>query len=172
MAGAEEEPILARVRAIGPRLEALGEADLAATELSAEAVELLRDAGVFGMMAPRELGGGECDPQTLISAIRELSYWDGSAGWFAAAVMTGGSISGAWLGPKAVEAMYRSGERLPLSAGQAAPTGTAVRDGDGYRISGSYSFGSGTPAADWIVGGLSCTRTESRCCSRPACRAC
>jgi alkylation response protein AidB-like acyl-CoA dehydrogenase len=38
------------------------------------------------MMAPRELGGLECDPAELIAVIRELSYWDGSAGWYAAAV--------------------------------------------------------------------------------------
>ncbi len=149
-----EGSLLEKIRALGPQLDARGGANQNATEISGETIAALKQLGVFGMMAPRELGGLECNPQTLISAIRELSYWDGSAGWFAAAVMTGGSISGAWLGPKAIEAMYRPGAGVPLSAGQAAPTGTAVREGDSYRISGSYSFGSGTPAADWIVGGF------------------
>jgi len=49
--------------------------------------------------------------------------------------------------------MYGAGNGVPLCAGQAAPTGKAVREGDSYRISGSYSFGSGTPSAQWIVGG-------------------
>jgi alkylation response protein AidB-like acyl-CoA dehydrogenase len=45
------------------------------------------------------------------------------------------------------------GGRFLHAAGQAAPTGKAVREGDHYRISGRYSFGSGSPGAQWIVGG-------------------
>ncbi len=145
--------LLERVRALGPALDAAAIANLTATEIPGETIAALKNLGVFAMMAPRELGGLECDPQELIAVIRELSYWDGSAGWYAAATMTGGAVSGAFLGPKAIDAMYHSGKGAPLCAGQAAPTGKAVREGDSYRVSGSYSFGSGTPSADWIVGG-------------------
>ena len=145
--------LLEKVRALGPQLDAAAAAEPDATELSGTTIAALKRLRIFDMMAPRELGGLECDPQELIAVIRELSYWDGSAGWYAAATMTGGAVSGAFLGPRAIAAMYRGGS-VPLCAGQAAPTGKAVREGDGYRISGNYSFGSGTPAADWIVGGF------------------
>lgn len=143
---------LDRVRALGPMIDRAATADPWATELSGEVVAALDAEGIFAMMAPREVGGSEADPQELIDVISELSYWDGSAGWYAHAVMTGGSVAGAFLGDRAAAAIFPGGKFLH-AAGQAAPTGTAVREGDHYRISGRYSFGSGTPSAQWIVGG-------------------
>lgn len=143
---------LDRIRAMGPRIDAAATADETICELSGDVVRMMDDAGVFAMMAPREVGGSEASPRDLIDVISELSYWDGSAGWYAHAVMTGGSVAGAFLGEKAVAAVFPGG-RYVHAAGQAAPTGKAVREGDGYRISGRYSFGSGTPRAQWIVGG-------------------
>ncbi|MBW8753252.1 MAG: hypothetical protein JF595_03730, partial [Sphingomonadales bacterium] len=143
---------LERIRAMGPMIDtaAMGSPD--ATELSCEVVAALDEAGVFAMMAPREVGGAEAEPQDLIDVISELSYWDGSVGWYAHAVMTGGSVAGAFLGDRAVAAIFPGG-KFAHAAGQAAPTGKAVREGDHYRISGRYSFGSGSPSAQWIVGG-------------------
>jgi alkylation response protein AidB-like acyl-CoA dehydrogenase len=143
---------LERIRALGPMIEAAAAANPDATELAPEVIAALDDAGVFAMMAPREVGGSEAAPDELIDVIAELSYWDGSAGWYAHAVMTGGSVAGAFLGDRAVAAIFPGG-RFLHAAGQAAPTGKAVREGDHYRISGRYSFGSGTPGAQWIVGG-------------------
>ena len=42
------------------------------------------------------------------------------------------------------------GERFPVVAGQGTRPGTAVRDGDGYLLSGSWSFASGIKHAQWI----------------------
>jgi len=143
---------LERVRALGPMIDAAAAGDEAITELSPKVVGALDEAGVFALMVPREVGGGEAHPLELIDVIAELAYWDGSAGWYAHAVMTGGSVAGAFLGDRAVEAIFPGG-RFLHAAGQAAPTGKAERVGDSYRISGRYSFGSGSPNAQWIVGG-------------------
>jgi indole-3-acetate monooxygenase len=143
---------LERTRALGPIIDAAAAANEEATELAPEVVKAMDEAGLFAIMAPRELGGGEAHPLDVIDAISELSYWDGSAGWYGHAVMTGGAVAGAHLGPRAVEAIFPGG-KFARAAGQAAPTGKAVREGDGYRISGRYSFGSGTPNAGFIVGG-------------------
>jgi indole-3-acetate monooxygenase len=143
---------LERIRALGPMIDAAAAARPEATELAPEVVAALDDAGVFAMMAPREVGGSEAAPDELIDVISELSYWDGSAGWYAHAVMTGGSVAGAFLGERAAAAIFPGG-RFLHAAGQAAPTGRAEREGDHYRISGRYSFGSGSPHAQWIVGG-------------------
>ena len=142
-----------RIRALGPMIDAAATANERITELSPDVVRAMDDAGVFAMMAPREVGGTEDHPSDLIDVISELSYWDGSAGWYAHAVMTGGSVAGAFLGDKAAEAIFPGG-KFAHAAGQAAPTGTAVREGDGYRVSGRYSFGSGSPHVQWIVGGF------------------
>jgi indole-3-acetate monooxygenase len=152
MTGAEGPAWRERIRALGPMIDAAAAARPEATELAPEVVAALDDAGVFAMMAPREVGGSEATPDDLIDVISELSYWDGSAGWYAHAVMTGGAVAGAFLGERAVAAIFPRG-RFLHAAGQAAPTGKAEREGDHYRISGRYSFGSGSPHARWIVGG-------------------
>jgi len=141
-----------KARALGPMIDAAAAADEAITELSPQVVAAMDAAGLFAMMAPREVGGSEAHPIAILDTIAELSYWDGSAGWYAHAVMTGGSVAGAYLGPRAVEAIFPGG-RFVHAAGQAAPTGKAEKVGDSYRISGRYAFGSGTPNAQWIVGG-------------------
>lgn len=41
----------------------------------------IADAGLYGMMVPREFGGSEPHPVQLFEAIAELSYADGSTGW-------------------------------------------------------------------------------------------
>lgn len=143
---------LERARALGLMIDASAAANEDATELAPEVVDAIDKAGLFAIMAPRELGGGEAHPGDVIDAISELSYWDGSAGWYSHAVMTGGAVAGAYLGPRAVEAIFPGG-KFQRAAGQAAPTGKAVREGDGYLVSGRYSFGSGTPHAQFMVGG-------------------
>jgi alkylation response protein AidB-like acyl-CoA dehydrogenase len=144
-----------RIRALGPMIDAQGAAvdGSGATEIDRVVVETLDAMGVYALMAPREVGGGEAHPSVLIDVISELSYWDGSTGWYAHAVMTGGAVAGAFLGANAVAAIFPGG-RFLHAAGQAAPTGKAERTRDGYRISGRYSFGSGTPHARFIVGGF------------------
>lgn len=143
---------LEKARAIGPMIDAAASRDEHGTELAQEVVDAIDEAGLFAIMAPRETGGGEAHPEDVIDAISELSYWDGSAGWYAHAVMTGGAVAGTYLGPRAVDAIFPDG-RFQRAAGQAAPTGTAERTSEGYRISGRFSFGSGTPHSRFLVGG-------------------
>jgi alkylation response protein AidB-like acyl-CoA dehydrogenase len=144
---------LDKARAIGPMIDAEAARNEQATQLSEAVVRAIDEAGLFAIMVPHELGGSEAHPADVIDAISELSYWDGSTGWYSHAVMTGGAVAGAYLGPRAAAAIFPGG-RFLRAAGQAAPTGTAERRGDGYRISGRYSFGSGTPHAEFIVGGF------------------
>ena len=149
----EQVSWLEKARANGPMIDAAASRDEQATQLSQDVVHAIDEAGLFAIMVPAELGGGEAHPGDVIDAISELSYWDGSAGWYSHAVMTGGAVAGAYLGPRAAEAIFPGGHFV-RAAGQAAPTGKAVREGDGFRISGRYSFGSGTPHAGFVVGGF------------------
>lgn len=87
-----------RIRVLGPMIDASAADDKERTRLAAEVIQAIDDAGIFSLMVPRELGGEEAHPSDLIDAIAELSYWDGSAGWYAHAVMTGGAVAGAFLG--------------------------------------------------------------------------
>jgi alkylation response protein AidB-like acyl-CoA dehydrogenase len=147
------ESVRDRVRALGTLIDTSAAANEQATDIAPEVIEALIEVGVFKLMVPRVLGGIEANPERLIDVISEMSYHDGSTGWYAGAVMTAGAVSGALLGERAISAIFHSGEN-PLAAGQAAPSGKAERVGDSYRVSGFYSFGSGSPSARWIVGGF------------------
>jgi indole-3-acetate monooxygenase len=148
----EAGPLLRRLQALRGLIETRADANEEATELSAEVLDALEQAELFKIIAPRAVGGMEAHPRLVIDALRTLSYFDGSAGWYCQAAVTGPAVAGAFLGDRAIDEIFFSGGRATV-AGQAAPSGKAERVGDGYRIAGSFSFGSGTPNASWIVGG-------------------
>jgi alkylation response protein AidB-like acyl-CoA dehydrogenase len=133
-------------------IDAAAAADEDATALAPEVWQAIQDAGLFSIMVPRAAGGGEAHPAAQIDVIAELSYWDGATGWYAHAVMTGGGVAGAFLGDQAVAQVFPGG-RYTHCSGQVAPTGKAAREGDHYRLSGRYSFATGSPRAEWLVGG-------------------
>ncbi len=150
MTGAAD--IIDRIESLRPLIEAQADVNDDATELSADVIDALEQAELFALTAPSSLGGAEAHPSAVIEALRKLSYFDGSTGWHCQAALTGVAVAGAFLGDRAVDEIFCSGGRATC-AGQAAPSGKAERVGDGYRISGSFSFGSGLPNASWIVGG-------------------
>ncbi|MGE3693136.1 MAG: acyl-CoA dehydrogenase family protein [Novosphingobium sp.] len=152
MANTQATSWLDRARALGPMIDAAAQANEEATELAPEVWQAIQDAGLFSIMVPREAGGGEVHPVEQIDVIAELSYWDGSTGWYGHAVMTGGGVAGAFLGDSAIEQVFPGGLYTHCS-GQVAPTGKAERVGDHYRLSGRYSFATGSPRAQWLVGG-------------------
>ena len=120
-----------------------------AGELAGEVVDALHEHGLFGMWVPEPLGGSELDPLSSLRVIQTLAEADPSTAWvvMAAALATG--TGGAYLADEAVAEMF-GGERFPVVAGQGTRPGTAKRDGDGYRLSGSWSFASGIKHAQWI----------------------
>jgi indole-3-acetate monooxygenase len=143
---------LERARALGPMIDAAAAADEDAKKIAVEVVRAIDEAGLYAIMVPRAAGGGEAHPVEQIDVIAELSYWDGSTGWYAHAVMTGGGVAGAFLGERAIAEIFPGG-RYTHCAGQVAPTGKAEREGDHFRVSGRYSFATGSPCAQWLVGG-------------------
>ncbi|MDY7104784.1 MAG: acyl-CoA dehydrogenase family protein [Actinomycetota bacterium] len=147
-AGAPDD-LVAAARALAPTLRANADAGEAAGRLADEVVDALHGARLFGMWVPEPLGGSELDPVSSLNVVQALAEADPSAAWvlMAAALATG--TGGAYLGDEAVAEMF-SGPRLPVVAGQGTRPGTAVRDGDGYRLSGSWSFASGIRHAQWI----------------------
>jgi alkylation response protein AidB-like acyl-CoA dehydrogenase len=149
---AAPDEVLNEVRALRDLIETGATAHEGASELGPEVREALEQSNILRLMAPRAVGGLEASPRVLIEALRELSYFDGSTGWYAGAVMTAGAVAGAYMGERAIDAVF-GGRGVARAAGQAAPQGKAERVPGGYRIAGSFSFGSGTPSAEWLVGG-------------------
>ncbi len=119
--------------------------------LPADLVERLIDTGVFRLWIPARYGGAEADVQTLLDAIERVAYHDGSTGW---CVMIGGTtaLNAGHLPADHAETIY--GDPRAVTGGFGRPAGTAVRHGDALRVSGTWSWGSGTSHCTWIGGGV------------------
>ena len=124
----------------------------AAGTLSGTMIDALREAGLFWMMVPQDLGGGGADIFTGLQCVEQMSRADGSIGWTLMANSTAVTNAAGFLPAATVERMFAGG--LPIVAGMLAPRGSAVPTGDGFTISGDYQFGSGIAHADWVAGGV------------------
>jgi alkylation response protein AidB-like acyl-CoA dehydrogenase len=103
------------------------------------------------MMVPKALGGYEADCSTIMNVFEELCHQDGSIGWSQMANASATSYC-AFLPPEIAREMvgHQPGS---VFAGQFAPRASIKREGDGFRLSGEYGFGSGSGHASYLGGG-------------------
>jgi alkylation response protein AidB-like acyl-CoA dehydrogenase len=111
-------------------------------------IEKLRTAGVFRRYVPRSHGGDQAWPDQALTVIEEISRADASVGWVSAVGSEGASFY-AYLPAETYDKIYAGGPDV-VHSGVINATGRAVRDGDGYRFSGRWSFASGCTSADYI----------------------
>ena len=146
--------LLARARGLRSMIDAAGAAaaESGATALSQEVVDACFEAGLYGALTARDVGGAELSIDEGLDVFAEIAYADGSAGWSVMAGATGVCFFGAYCEDSFTDEMFAGGT-VPVVAGQFAPNGTAVPDGDRFHLTGSYSFGSGVAHADWVGAG-------------------
>lgn len=142
--------LIARARALAPRVAALAAQAEAGRRLPPVLVSAFADAGFFGMLVPRALGGPEAHPTELLDTIEILAAADGSAGWCAMIAATT-SVLAAYLPDDEARAVY--GRPGTATGGAYAPQGTAVAAPGGWRVSGRWPFASGCQHCAWLVGG-------------------
>ena len=146
-------PLLGRARSIARILERdAAEAERTRT-LPPTSIDAIADAGLFRFCLPRELGGEEPDFTQAIEVWEEIARADGSAGWTAMANGSGAAAAAAFLSDDAVEQIFQAGPAATV-AGQFAPMGAGNRDGDGWRVTGSYHFGSGSGHSGYVSAGF------------------
>ena len=104
---------IARAKALAPRIAAAAERIEAERELPADLVEALHDAGLFRMLLPRSLGGGELPPAEFVQAIEELAKADASTAWCVAQI-SGASTIAASLDPKVAREIFAPGMLLAM----------------------------------------------------------
>jgi len=142
----QAEPLLERVKEIaGVIAEHAPEAERE-RRLARPAFEAMRDAGLYTMWVPRDLGGYEVDPVSGMKVIGAVSAIDSAAGWnlqLASAV----TILMAWL----PETGSKEVAEAPYCAGGFFPLGRAVAVDGGYRLTARCPFSSGCQQATWFI---------------------
>lgn len=147
---------LAKAREWVPQLRQRSAEIESARQLPQDLAAALASDGFYRLLVPAQYGGAEVDPLTFAEVIRTLATGDASAAW---CVMIGATtgMTAAYMPPDAARSIFENAESS-IHAGVFAPMGKAVPEGDGYRVTGRWQWGSGSPNADHIWGGCAIIR--------------
>ena len=116
-------------------------------QLAPAVVGLLRERGFLGCLLPSVLGGAELEPAEYVATLEALAEGDAATGWVAMTASTSTMLA-AYLPRTTAALLWGSG--APLMAGVFAPGGTI--DGE-RRLTGRWSWASGSRHADWFAVG-------------------
>ena len=118
----------------------------AARQLEPAVVGALREGRFLDCLLPSVLGGAELEPAEYIETLEALARGDSATGWVAMTASTSAML-GAYLSRATAHALWSAGS--PLIAGVFAPGGV-IADG---RLTGRWSYASGSRHADWFAVG-------------------
>jgi alkylation response protein AidB-like acyl-CoA dehydrogenase len=138
---------LAAVQAIRPILERNRFRADEDARMAPEVLEATRQAGVYTLVSPKEVGGAEVSFPELMAVFEELGYSDPTVAWHAG---NSYSLAGRWA--CYLEASIRdeifSGAAGPFGfAG--VPQGRATPVAGGFRLTGTWPFMTGALDAPW-----------------------
>ncbi len=137
---------LARACRLGPQVAAATDEIERRGELPASLVATLIENGFFRLLQPRSLGGAELDPMSFVRIIEEVASHDASTAW-CLGQNNGCSMTASYLDPAVAKEIF--GPDRGILAWGPGPA-TMVRAPGGYRLTGSWSFASGSHHATWL----------------------
>lgn len=147
---AADTPLLTRARALAPSLPSYrAEHDLH-RQLARPVANALRDNGFLCCLAPREVGGSQLAVREYLEVVEALALGDSASAWCVMTAATSALVA-TYLPRATTLELWR--EFPPFLAGVFAPGGKLVAEGDGYRLTGRWSYASGSRHADWFAVG-------------------
>jgi|AntAceMinimDraft_5_1070358.scaffolds.fasta_scaffold00049_59 alkylation response protein AidB-like acyl-CoA dehydrogenase len=147
---------LANARTLAPELAARAAEMEEVRCLPADLAAKLVEAGVFRMITPKSFGGLELAPHDFVETVEAVATANASAGWCAMIGATT-AMNAAYMDPATAGEIYS--DPGIITGGVFAPMGKAVDEGDHYRVSGRWQWGSGSANCTWLCGG--CTIWEN-----------
>lgn len=136
-----------RARQLGPMIEAAADEIERRRELSEPIVAALAERGLFRLLLPRSLGGAELPPAAYVPVVEEIAKHDASIAWCLGQAC-GCTMTAAYLAPEAAQEIF-GGERGIVAWGPPGPAEARMAPG-GYRLTGTWSFASGSHHATWL----------------------
>lgn len=114
---------------------------------------ILLESGGMKLLQARSHGGFEAHPTDFFAWVRAVGQYNPAAGWVAGVVGVH-PWEIALTDPRLQDEIYQADPNV-LVASPYAPQGRAVRQGDGYRLSGHWQYSTGADHCDWVVlGGI------------------
>jgi len=136
-----------RARNLGPVIMAAGDEIERSRELPEQIVEALSDSGMFRLLLPHSFGGAELPPFAYVAVVEEIAKRDASVAWCLGQAC-GCSMTAAFLAPESAREIF-GGDRGIVAWGPPGPAEARMAPG-GYRLTGTWSFASGSHHATWL----------------------
>jgi len=138
--------LLSHAKSLGPTLAASADKIERRGELPADLVAALIEKRFFRLLQPRSIGGEELDPVSYVPIIEEIASHDASTAW-CLGQNNGCSMTAAYLGPAVAKEIFGPDDGI-LAWGPGPATMERVPGG--YRLTGNWSFASGSHHATWL----------------------
>jgi alkylation response protein AidB-like acyl-CoA dehydrogenase len=139
----------ARLDAILPLIEAEAEKGESESHLTDTVNAALREAGIYTLLLPKEVGGPELSHFDAMTIVERLSYAHASAGWCVLASVMESAVMAVAIPDEGIKTVFAAGPNLAM-AGNGVPRGFARAVDGGYMIRGRWAYGSAITHADWI----------------------
>jgi indole-3-acetate monooxygenase len=138
---------VARARALGPTIAASADEVERLRELPRSLTLALAEAGLFRLLQPRELGGGELTPMEFSDVMGEVAYHDASTAW-CVGQGNGCGLAAAFLDPAVAREIFGPVDGILAWGPPGNPE--VKRVPGGYRLTGTWAFASGSNNASWL----------------------
>jgi len=138
-----------RARALQPLLDQYGPEIDRRRELTPEIVDALVRQDLLRLLLPQSLGGQEIPLLEFCKTTEAVAWADASTGWFVNQSNVSSATSAAAM-PYAAAAAIFDNPRAGLAWGARHNASTAIRVDGGYRLTGTWSFASGSRHTAWI----------------------
>ncbi len=138
-----------RAESVARSVADAGDAIESGRELPVALLNVLHDARLFRLLLPKDLDGDELDPVTLSKVTEIIAAQDGSTAW-CLGQGAGCAMSAAFLDRSIAKEVF--GPSNSVLAWGAGIQGRATAVDGGYRVSGRWTFASGSRHATWLGG--------------------
>lgn len=138
-----------RARLLQPLLDTHGAEIDRRRELTPEVVDALAEQDMLRLLLPRSMGGQEIDLLSFCKTTEAIAWADASTGWFVNQSNVSAASCAAAMPHEAAAAIF-NGPRAGLAWGAKHNRSNAVRVDGGYRLTGTWSFASGSRHTEWI----------------------
>jgi len=138
-----------RARTLQPLLDRHGPEIDRRRELTPEVVDALAEQDLLRLLLPHSLGGQEIHLLDFCKTTEAVAWADASTGWFVNQSNVSSASSAAAM-PHAAAAAIFDNPSAGLAWGARHNASTAIRVDGGYRLTGTWSFASGSRHTTWI----------------------
>lgn len=119
--------------------------------ISPDIIQRFKEIGVYRALVAKRFGGDEKSPAEFCRLIERIAEADGSAGWVASFGI--GGVYLAALPLATLEKLYANGPDVVFAGGIFPPQPAELVDG-GFKVSGRWSWGSGSMGAEVVGAGI------------------